>query len=235
MYNPSTALVFWLGGAQDLSGAFVGFSANPQNPFDNSQSRVQPAFDFQRATVPPNPPPAGARLMNVTISGSASHVTPPGFPPGTVYNWYLYQYLPPNNQIGTSPYLYFKPVGGQYGIVSGTSITYSYWTQPIDAAVIVPYKDSHGYAPLAFNTGVKDYAWVNPKTYQLLCPGLDGRYGNLATVTNNNMGPNSVVEQKDSGGRPAPLWSDGTNYDQSYGPDDMTNFTNGATVGDDAP
>ena len=34
--GPDTALAFWLGGAQDSSGAYIGFSANPLNPLDSA-------------------------------------------------------------------------------------------------------------------------------------------------------------------------------------------------------
>ncbi len=46
-YNPATALVFWLGGMRDADGKPIGFSANPENPFDGTdQSRIPPVFDF---------------------------------------------------------------------------------------------------------------------------------------------------------------------------------------------
>ena len=68
----------------------------------------------------------------------------------------------------------------------------------------LPYADS--------TTSVTSF--VNPKSYQLLCPGMDGKYG---------------VYAKNAW----PQYPAGTNYDSTNGQDDMTNFTNGATVADD--
>ncbi len=46
--DPSSALVFWLGGLPDRPGSrrLIGFSANPRNPFGNSASRIAPLFEF---------------------------------------------------------------------------------------------------------------------------------------------------------------------------------------------
>ena len=52
--------------------------------------------------------------------------------------------------------------------------------------------------------------WMCPKSYQLFSPGLDGKYG-------------SGVQ-----------YPSGTEYDAQR-QDDMSNFTNGATLGDDMP
>jgi hypothetical protein len=47
-YNPATALVFWLGGTRDAEGRLIGFSADPQKPFDRTvPSRISPSFDFE--------------------------------------------------------------------------------------------------------------------------------------------------------------------------------------------
>ena len=52
--------------------------------------------------------------------------------------------------------------------------------------------------------------WVNPTSYQLFSPGRDGKYG-------------SGVQ-----------YPSGTDYDAQR-QDDMSNFTTGATLGDDMP
>ena len=60
--TPATALVFWLGGMQDLNGNFIGFSADPTDPFDvkyaaihgvgtYQKTRIGPFFDFQKSRV----------------------------------------------------------------------------------------------------------------------------------------------------------------------------------------
>jgi hypothetical protein len=44
--TPTSALLFWLGGMRDADGKFIGFSANPENPFDNDARRLPPFFEF---------------------------------------------------------------------------------------------------------------------------------------------------------------------------------------------
>jgi len=104
------------------------------------------------------------------------------------------KYYPPNDkaQGDNAPYLYFKAVGGSY---SATALA-AYSPAPL------PYKDSSDAAG----------GYMNSKSCQILCPGLDGKYGQT------------------QGDYPA-----GAKYDPTYGLDDMTNFTSGATVGDDTP
>ncbi|MGA2259178.1 MAG: hypothetical protein ABSG53_31280, partial [Thermoguttaceae bacterium] len=106
--------------------------------------------------------------------------------------WNLYQYLPQNGQAQSQPYLYFKAVAGAY-----------YTNTPVQNTL--PYADST--TPTTF---------ISPKSYQLLCPGMDGKYGAYAA-------------------NKPPLYPAGTNYDAANGQDDMTSFTNNATVADDIP
>lgn len=46
--NPSTALVFFLGGPLDANGRPMGYSPNPRNPFEvtTTEGRIGPFFDF---------------------------------------------------------------------------------------------------------------------------------------------------------------------------------------------
>jgi hypothetical protein len=45
--DAASSLVFWLGGMTDKDGKLIGFSADPENPFDAaSTSRIGPFFDF---------------------------------------------------------------------------------------------------------------------------------------------------------------------------------------------
>jgi len=196
--RPDVSLVFWLGGAQDLSGAFIGFSANPQNPFDASANRIGPFFSFQKALNNP-------RFI------AQHHLTPPGLSGNASISWNLYQYLPPNGQVQSQPYVYFRPKDGVYTSIPFTPTA---WTVPT-----LPYADST--AP-GFTSNNMPY-FVNPNTYQLLCPGLDGKYGVYPTP------PNASNSTK------WPFYPAGTNYDAANGLDDMTNFTVGATVQDDVP
>ena len=62
LLTPATALVFWLGGMQDANGNFIGFIADPTDPFDINyakvhgkgtyqKTRIGPFFDFQKSRV----------------------------------------------------------------------------------------------------------------------------------------------------------------------------------------
>jgi hypothetical protein len=54
-YNPGTALVFWLGGMQNADGSLIGFSANPEDPFNpDTKARIKPFFDFDPARLDKN-------------------------------------------------------------------------------------------------------------------------------------------------------------------------------------
>ena len=223
IFNPATALVFWLGGAQDASGAFIGFSQNPVNPFDvmlNNQvqacpSRTSVYFDFGKA--PTTPPTSLATTSNrfafanttgynlTTSSGNAG-----GTVGGTTVVWNLYEFYPPNDQAqgNNAPYLYYKAVAGLYYSTPYPILN----TTPTQTTL--PYADSNAPAgaPSPF---------VNPKTYQLLCCGMDGKFGSYTSTTQTPLGGN------------CPQYPSGSNFDAAAGMDDMTNFTSNPLIGDD--
>jgi prepilin-type N-terminal cleavage/methylation domain-containing protein len=96
--NPSTALLFWLGGMTDANGNYNGFSKNPQNPFDTNASRYPAFYSFDRSRITPS---------------------------ATVGNG---QYFPDNSLgTGTnnSPFVYFaaqnNTYGSTYACTSGTT------------------------------------------------------------------------------------------------------------------
>jgi prepilin-type N-terminal cleavage/methylation domain-containing protein len=82
--DPSTALVFWLGGYFDTTtGTFTGFSANPRDPFQTSSvtpSRIGPFYEFKKEQL--------------VAAGSST------FP--------LYRYLPNNGNATSEPIVYFR-------------------------------------------------------------------------------------------------------------------------------
>ena len=268
--TPDTALAFWLGGAQDgpqgsppstaatltptNTPNFIGFSANPTDPFDTNASRIGPYFDFDKTryinagTVNPtnnandNNNLNGKALALTGSSASSSSLTYSSTAAG-VY-WNLFRYYPQNDQALSgspqpSPYLYFKAVAGEYGTTTNNNIDYSYWVQPGNNApgtntYITAYKDATSYGPAPYDNK-KVYAWVNPKSYQLLCPGMDGQYGDVPN--GNGLNGNNDPYDGSTLKLYAPLYPAGTNYSTTpaYINDDMTNFTNGATIGDDMP
>jgi prepilin-type N-terminal cleavage/methylation domain-containing protein len=206
LFSPLTALVFWIGGAQDVNGEFLGFSANPQNPFDASASRLNPGFDFGKGC------PAGTQVSAnpqlVLQNPSAPALTGGGIPPASSgVIWNMYQLVPKNGQAQgvSAPYVYLKAVGGAYTTTVVTINSVS------PAQNVVPYVDSPVPATAAPST------YINAKSFQLLCPGLDGKYGNYTSA--------AIAS--------CPQYPAGANYDPVNGSDDMTNFTNGGTVDDD--
>ena len=91
--EPHNALAFWLGGMPDVNGQLNGFSANPQNPFDNSPSRIKPFFEFD-----PN------RLTTTSL----------GTPGNPILNNYRYW---PQEGVGdktTGELMYFRAENGDY-------------------------------------------------------------------------------------------------------------------------
>ncbi len=64
-----TALTFWLGGMRGAGGEYIGFSANPVNPFDTTtSSRIGPFFEFDLDRLDPN-----TGLYYPTIEARASN------------------------------------------------------------------------------------------------------------------------------------------------------------------
>jgi len=122
--DPASALTFWLGGMTDANGRFIGFSANPADPFNaTDSSRLGPFFEFD-----------SQRVKKVGA----------GF-------WYL----PPNSNKESEPYLYFK----EYARPGVSDKDAGQWKD------VKPYKDAR--------TG----AYANPSSYQIQCPGSDGKHG----------------------------------------------------------
>jgi prepilin-type N-terminal cleavage/methylation domain-containing protein len=191
------ALVFWLGGARDSNGNFIGFSSNPLNPFDTSggtgtstgAGRIGPFFDFDRTRVGP-----GSGGVNT--------------PSSNAWNWVYYPQndlttpttAPPGSGTPSWPYVYFKAVANAYP-------TTGYPTTGSNSAV--PFADA--VAMRQANVSGTNYIWVNPQSFQLLCPGLDGLYGATSGT--------------------APLYPDGSNYGKNTF-DDVTNFSRGKLESD---
>ncbi|MHC4178846.1 MAG: type II secretion system protein [Planctomycetota bacterium] len=92
LMDPSTALVFWLGGLPDGPGSkkLTGFSANPRNPFDaTSGSRTTPPFDFD---------PRRLKIVDGAL-----------------------RFYPKTGRSGaTAPYVYFRARNGAYTRTDGT-------------------------------------------------------------------------------------------------------------------
>ena len=78
--------------------------------------------------------------------------------------------------------------------------------------------------------GVYSPVWMNAKTFQILCPGLDGSFGNYFGTSGGSV--SLTVGGTTITGVPCGFYPSGVNYPPNT-PDDITNFTTGATLQDD--
>jgi prepilin-type N-terminal cleavage/methylation domain-containing protein len=158
-YNAATALVFWLGGRcnyyydateQRWITEFIGFSANPQNPFDVDDDG-QPL-----ATPSTSRNPLFFRFSNKRIAGNPTK----GFtfrPKCDIVNY---------NDAG---YVYFRPENKDYGPQS--------YVDTSGNTVIT--SGGKGYSTLDFAPAADKYGWLNKDSFQIRSCGRDGVwYGN---------------------------------------------------------
>ncbi len=253
-FNPSTALYFWLAGPNGN-----GFSADPTDPFDIKTLGAQFYLGASNA-LPPQPSRIGP-FFEFAVDRAAS--APPPLSPvvtlstGTMTMYKPTQYIPDNGSplapIGgifnlsngsppaSSPFVYFVSRNGGYGYLtpltaSGVAVSTCVLSPPTGGTVAVaPFVDSRQTTP-AYSSGGGPYTpvWINAKTFQILCPGLDGNYGDYsgattgATATYVSITVGTTAVQNVSCG----FYPSGVNYPQNT-PDDITNFTIGATLQDD--
>ena len=166
--DPSTALVFWLGGppaGASSSTKLAGFSANPANPFATGGSRLPGLFEFDETRL--------------DVSGSVP------------------KYLPPHVQSPSGgdapPYVYFRARSSGYirdnatrdAAYKGKGDADKTDNPPIPSythtgsGTCVPYAES--FKKISDTEYV--FKWVNPKTFQIICSGLQGEYGQEVTTT----------------------------------------------------
>jgi prepilin-type N-terminal cleavage/methylation domain-containing protein len=153
--TPFNSLTFWLGG-RVVGGQFIGFSADPADPFDlNSAtpnaSRIGPFFEFDplrtgaAESVPFLPAPAAGTSL-----------------PMAYRCW-------PANAVGdktTGAIVYFRAENGNYAAAkawSDNTATTTY-NKDTDGAHVYPALNQSG-------------GWVNPKLFQIFSAGLDCKYG----------------------------------------------------------
>jgi hypothetical protein len=255
--RPDTALAFWLGGLRDASGNFVGFSADPTDPFNlrdghayNAQAsspegRIGPYFDFDKTRVNQTVYTSGTPPTETLNANGSSVTNTDSANSNASCTYYLggAAYFAQNDlaidMTQFSPYLYFKAVQNKYSdMVSTPAISpknateyYHWWYQTADSGVYVTaFKDAR-YPTALYTSGTIPVtrACVNPQSFQLLCPGLDGLFG---APTGGNFISMTTAEDKDSGGHYAPLYPDGVNYNPLRTYDDVTNFGSGSLKND---
>ena len=153
---------------QPVSG-FLGFSANPADPFDNSASRIQPFYDFNLTcllySVPTVNNPGG---IEVWPSNACDKTVSPPCP--IVYfraenTNYTVDGETPNLGGGRQRLPSYQNLKCWPPLSSTTSATPS-------AACVCPAADSR-----LSQFGTQSYIWVNPASFQIFSAGLDATYG----------------------------------------------------------
>jgi prepilin-type N-terminal cleavage/methylation domain-containing protein len=201
--RPDQALVFWL----------RGFGPDPTAPFvsqdgyqisggvkSGTKVTVTPFFDFDKT-----------RLVSLNTAGGA--IAPSYIPPGAKAN---------------VPYLYFE------SSIFGNSYAPPYAWDPANA--FDPEKGTNlhsvGLAPAYIRdvngNGILDVGideWVNIDSFQILAPGLDGRYNSNDSPQED---PNVAAKQH--------LYPTGKGYSPfGWEDDNVTNFCEKARLGDAKP
>jgi prepilin-type N-terminal cleavage/methylation domain-containing protein len=164
--DPTMSLAFWFGGPCDFStsgGAtkLVGFSANPGNPFAIGGSRLPAMFEFDETRLIVD-------KTNKTCTYVPPHVANPEGGPAP-------------------PYVYFRARLGGYNVPNtAPSVTGDLANQdPSTNPPLIPWYTHTGsgtcfpYADTWKQEANNSYRikWMNPKTFQIICAGLDGEYG----------------------------------------------------------
>ena len=107
IFNPTTALVFWLGGAQDTSGHVHRFQRQSAKPVRCQRRPLPPDLRFREGRQ--SNPQLRAGAAPSTGGGGGSDLEPvPVFPQN-------------GQPTASAPYLYFKAVGGVYTTTAVTS------------------------------------------------------------------------------------------------------------------
>lgn len=179
--DQAEALVFWLGGFPTpvtstgtlANRKLFGFHRDEDNPFRRSpqfeqptpmQFRTDPMFDFQEE-----------RLIDIDGDG-----------------WLEYCPLPHREEERTTPYVYFDSFtyGSSSNVGAATNWKHLCYPRPDNSGTLATRVTSPTAPSIAAEWGVigpmpamldgakvKTTQWANPNGIQILCGGLDARYG----------------------------------------------------------
>jgi general secretion pathway protein G len=177
MLDPSSALVFWLGGLPDRSGStkLAGFSANPANPFhvsedDNLNGTLDSGEDVNGNGRLDG---AGSRLP-VLFEFDETRLEDAG---DGIYR-YIPPYMPTTPSAGATkaPFVYFRANPGAVAAQAYNPLVASFPqpnpATPIDTGTCVPYANAGSVS----GATVTVTGWFNPKTFQIISAGLDGEF-----------------------------------------------------------
>ena len=163
---PPAALALWLGGFPNYDGIFSGFYADPEAPFTPSLARVDGARRVPNNTYDKKV------FIDLEMNKNVQLVTVSTSPLQTV------PIVGMEHRFGFAPVVYFRarPNGGPDAYTTqrpNGNVDVKQWSFSTiglpEFGLCVPYADSASPAG--------DIRWHNPTTYQLIHPGLDGRFG----------------------------------------------------------
>ncbi len=216
-FRPDQALVFWLS----------GFSPDVTNPFVawNSPLKTPPLFDFVKTRLLQAPTGALTSAIpsyfpsGVTVSSDTSFNPAKWTGGGAPYVYFDSQTygIAPTMTVAAQPYAFNATVGSMPNPLTPANVIFS------GAGPAVPYwNDVNGNALTNATADLNtNETWANPDSIQIICAGLDGKYG---------------AEQSPAVIPPARLYPTGTAYDVAGADDDnITNFSVKARIGDAKP
>jgi prepilin-type N-terminal cleavage/methylation domain-containing protein len=221
-FRPDQALVFWLS----------GFSPDVTNPFVPWNSTLKTAlFDFDKTRllqVQATGAPGTATIPSYFPSGvtvSSSSATNPatwtgGGAPYVYFDSQTYSLQPPTMAAAAQPYAFNAqtasmplPLMPNVQVFAGAGPAVPYWND------VNGNSSTNLAADFNMLTGAPTENWANPDSFQIICTGLDGKYG---------LDPTTIP--------PARLYPTGFNYDPAGADDDnVTNFSVKARIGDAKP
>jgi len=189
--NPSSALMFFLGGIPDYEpdtsdsrlpsdpaakgGELLGFNTNPTCPFSRGGSRTAPVYEFDETRVKWDED-------------------------NQVYSFFPQYIKNPANSSEGVPYVYFRPQARAYGLRTLGDVRYKIvqalrypLTPSADYGICFPYADTEiNTTILGDTTNYPDtdtIDWHEGKRYQIIAAGLDGMYG--TTNADGNYDPSA--------------------------------------------
>ena len=191
---------------------------------------IGPFFDFAVDRVASAPPPLSPVVTlstgTMTMYKPTQYVPDNGSPLTPVGGTFI---LSNGSPPASSPYIYFGARNGSY-VTSAGSVASCLYNSPVAGPVyLMPYLDAR-QTTINFTVtppvvqATPPPVWANAKTFQILCPGLDGVFGYPTMVTFPILGTTPNL--------PLGLYNTGQNYAKES-MDDITNFTTGATLQDD--
>ena len=165
--TPVGSLTLWLGGFPNRDGKLSGFYADPENPFTPIETFDQKTF------------------LDLEFGESKGVQLFPLSPAATV----CVPVIGSEVRSGFVPIVYFrgKADGGSDAYVANSRVKYFDFST-LGIGICVPYIEEGSD---------RDVRWKNPATYQLIHPGLDGKFGETDPRTRRVINSGDGIDLQD--------------------------------------